>query len=137
MKAVNVAGPVIRASCALGSEVLAFQSPMDWIRKRVYMKRTPWNERPVCQSPSEVHLRLDDYDDIESDGRGPHGIVRFLPIGDGNGGKSAQIYVDTRQRYVFKLLLRQKTAYGPAAIARDACIRGRALRSARGEGRDA
>ena len=107
-------GPAIFASCD-GSRLdsLVFKSPMDWMQRRVYLRETPFQDRPVCRTPSAVHLRLNN----------SVSPIRFTPIGDGNGGKSSQLYVDSERRYVFKLLLKRNQAYhGHAAIERDVCF---------------
>ena len=69
-------GPVIRASCTARLDSLTFESSMDWMRVRRYVRGTPWQDRPLCRTPSEVQLRLSDT------------ILRLTPIGDVNGGKS-------------------------------------------------
>jgi hypothetical protein len=110
---LGATGPMVRASCTVGSTSLKFHSPMDWVHVRVLVHGTPLKDRPVRQLPREVHVHLHDHDG---------GVIRFLPLGDSNGGKSAQLYVDSRQQYILKVLLRADAVFGRAAIAREVCI---------------
>ena len=107
-------GPALQASCDGGRlDSLRFESAMDWMQRRVYIRGMPLHDRPVCRTPSAVHLRLNDRP------------IRFTPIGDGNDGKTSQVYVDAERRYVLKLLLkpRHKAKVGHAdSIARDVCF---------------